>query len=86
VTPSTGTKVTLLPQSVSTERRLFPAARPGYHAGRRPADAGNRDPPEVLSPAEMLALLNQCQSTVTGIRNRALLTVLYRGGLRWQRP
>jgi site-specific recombinase XerD len=36
----------------------------------------------VLSPAEMLALLNQCQSTVTGIRNRALLTVLYRGGLR----
>jgi site-specific recombinase XerD len=30
----------------------------------------------------MLALLNQCPSTVTGIRNRALLTVLYRGGLR----
>jgi site-specific recombinase XerD len=38
---------------------------------------------EVLSGAEVKALLKGCSSRApTGIRNRALITVLYRGGLR----
>lgn len=39
-------------------------------------------PPEVLTNTEVLALLEACGSHLTGVRNRALLALLYRGGLR----
>lgn len=40
-------------------------------------------PAEVLTPAEVQALINACSPTSrTGVRNRALLTLLYRSGLR----
>jgi len=40
-------------------------------------------PAEVLTPAEVQALINACSpKSATGIRNRALLTFLYRSGLR----
>ena len=40
-------------------------------------------PVEVLSPGECARLLGACsRSCRTGVRNRALLTVMYRGGLR----
>ncbi len=42
-----------------------------------------RFPPEVLRDAEVRALMRTCgQYTVTGIRNRALIALLYRTGLR----
>ncbi|MCH7547739.1 MAG: phage integrase family protein [Planctomycetes bacterium] len=41
-----------------------------------------RFPPEVLSPEEIAAMMGACSDTPTGIRNRALITVLYRAGLR----
>src|SRR3954465_12788249 len=44
--------------------------------------AGRRFPPQVLTPAEVAALLEACPSTPNGTRNRALITVLYRAGLR----
>jgi len=53
-------------------------ARPG---ARRPRPT-RRLPPEVLTAAEVLALLDACGDWPTGVRNRALLAVLYRGGLR----
>jgi site-specific recombinase XerD len=60
-----------------------PAIRPGYHTGR---PAPNRDrtfPPEVLTGDEVKALIRACSNRApTGVRNRALITVLYRGGLR----
>ena len=38
---------------------------------------------EILSPQEATALIAACGArSPTGIRNRALLTLLYRGGLR----
>ena len=47
---------------------------------------GNKDhlyPPEVLSAAEMSALIAACPRTsATGLRNRALIVILWRGGLR----
>jgi integrase len=44
---------------------------------------GRRFPPEPLSPAEVDALLHACSRRApTGIRNRALIAVLYRSGLR----
>ena len=41
-----------------------------------------RLPPEVLSPEEIAAMMDACADTPAGIRNRALITVLYRAGLR----
>jgi site-specific recombinase XerD len=49
----------------------------------RPAKPKRRYPVEPLTPAEVARLLRQCSTTApTGIRNRALITVMYRGGLR----
>ena len=46
-------------------------------------NAGRRFPPEVLTDAEVRALLDACgDGTPTHARNRALIAVLYRGGLR----
>lgn len=40
-------------------------------------------PAEVLTPSEVQALINACSpKSRTGIRNRAMLTLLYRSGLR----
>jgi len=42
-----------------------------------------RLPVEVLSPAEVRSLINACSNRApTGIRNRALIAILYRCGLR----
>jgi integrase len=38
--------------------------------------------PEVLTNTEVLALLDACGSHLTGVRNRALLALLYWSGLR----
>src|SRR2546426_5931752 len=48
------------------------------------ASTGSRKlPAELLTPDEVRALIRACSATApTGIRNRALLVVLYRGGLR----
>ena len=48
-----------------------------------PANKGRKLPPELLTPEEVRALLGACSTTApTGIRNRALVVVLYRAGLR----
>jgi len=58
-------------------------ARTGRHARRTgPPRPKRRLPPEILTPAEVAALLAACEGTPRGVRNRALLAVLYRGGLR----
>ena len=56
---------------------------PGYHKGRPPANKGRKYPAEILTPDEIAALFSQISTTSSiGIRNRALITVLYRAGLR----
>ena len=45
--------------------------------------SGRTFPAEVLTPDEVQRLINACSAkSPTGIRNRALLTLLYRSGLR----
>lgn len=60
-----------------------PVTQPGYHAGRAPSNKGLSLPPEILTPDEVNSLMRACSNRApTGIRNRALIAVLYRGGLR----
>ena len=48
-----------------------------------PANKGRKLPPEPLTPDEVKALIRACSKrAATGIRNRALIVVLYRAGLR----
>ncbi len=61
----------------------------GYHAGREPANKGRSYPVEVLTDDEVRALIRACSNRApTGIRNRALIVVLYRAGCvlgrRWR--
>lgn len=50
---------------------------------RTPWNKGRTLPPEPLTPQEALSLLSACSAVApTGIRNRALLVLLWRGGLR----
>lgn len=52
-------------------------------AERTPGNKGQKYPAEVLRPEEVTALLRACSTRApSGIRNRALIAVLYRGGLR----
>jgi site-specific recombinase XerD len=57
----------------------MPKMRPGDEPGNK-----NRTfKPEPLSQDEVAAMLRLCSTRYpTGIRNRALITVLYRAGLR----
>lgn len=62
---------------ISATRRL------GSAPGQAPANKGRKFPAEPLTPAEANAIIGACSPrSQTGIRNRALLTVLYRCGLR----
>jgi len=55
---------------------------PGYHQGREP-NKGKRYPAEILTPEEVRSLFGQISITSSiGLRNRAVITVLYRAGLR----
>ena len=45
--------------------------------------SSRRRPPEVLTEAEVVALIRACSTRApTGVRNRALIAVLWRSGLR----
>ncbi|MGH3236189.1 MAG: tyrosine-type recombinase/integrase [Streptosporangiaceae bacterium] len=51
--------------------------------GMTPPNAGRKYPAEVLTAAEVAAVIGRCSPRApTGVRNRALLTLLYRSGLR----
>ena len=49
----------------------------------RPANRGQRYPAEILTADEVQALIRACSNRApTGLRNRALVVLLYRGGCR----
>lgn len=54
-----------------------------FVTGGTPPNKGKKLPGEVLTPDEISALLRQCsRKAPTGIRDRALITIMYRAGLR----
>lgn len=59
-----------------------PVTLPSYRLGREPANKGRKFPAEVLTADEVYALMDACGRGPAGIRNRALIAVLWRSGLR----
>ena len=58
-------------------------SRGAPHLCRREVPPMSRLPVEILTPAEVLSLIGASSAACpTGIRNRALLTILYRTGIR----
>ena len=58
-------------------------AAPMMSPGMTPPNKGRKFPAEVLTTGEVAAVIGRCSPKApTGIRNRALLTLLYRSGLR----
>jgi integrase len=81
-------KYTRLAASVTLTRKAaeVPGVKAGFgrrSAGEPSPTRGRRYAAELLTPAEVAAILDTCSRRApTGIRNRAMLTLLYRSGLR----
>jgi integrase len=63
-------------------RRRSPATIPGYLAGRAPHNKGMQYPPDPPRPEEIVVVMRQAGHDRHGLRLRALIAVLWRGGLR----
>jgi site-specific recombinase XerD len=66
----------------SAGRRRSPATFPGYHAGRAPRNKGMRYPADPPTVEEIVAVMRLTGERRHGWRLRALIVVLWRGGLR----
>jgi integrase len=63
-------------------RRRSPATMPGYHAGRAPRNKGQLYPADPPTVEEVVAVMRAAAHDRHGWRLRALIVVLWRGGLR----
>lgn len=67
-------------------RPLTAVNRPGARAGQQPANAGRTFPAEVLDRSDLDRLLDAAENNgycpIVGQRNRTLLIILWRSGLR----
>ena len=68
----------------SAGRRRSPATLPGFHAGRPPRNKGMYYPADPPTVEEIIAVMRQADDNRHGWRLRALIVVLWRGGLRIQ--
>jgi integrase len=76
--------MTVLPVLDAAGRRRSPATLPGYHAGRPPRNKGRLYPADPPTVEEIVAVMRQTRDDRHGSRLRALIVVLWRGGLRVQ--
>jgi site-specific recombinase XerD len=65
-------------------RRRSPATLPGFHAGRPPRNKGRLYPADPPIVEEIVAVMRQASDDRHGWRLRALIVMLWRGGLRIQ--
>jgi len=65
-------------------RRRSPATMPGYHAGRPPRNKGQLYPADPPTVEEIIVVMRAAGDDFHGVRLRALIAVLWRGGLRIQ--
>ena len=76
--------MTVSPVLDAAGRRRSPATLPGYHAGRPPRNKGRLYPADPPTVEEIIAVMRQTGDDRHGSRLRALIIVLWRGGLRIQ--
>jgi len=76
--------MTVLTVLDSAGRRRSPATLPGFHAGRPPRNKGMRYPADPPTVQEIIAVMREAGTDRHGARLRALIVVLWRGGLRIQ--
>jgi integrase len=76
--------MTVTPLLDSAGRRRSPATLPGYHAGRPPRNKGQQYPADPPTIEEIVAVMRQAGDDRHGSRVRALIAMLWRGGLRVQ--
>ena len=62
-------------------RRRSPAAMPGHNAGQSPTNKGQSYPADPPTVDEIVAVMRQTTADRHGLRLRALIAVLWRGGL-----
>jgi site-specific recombinase XerD len=65
-------------------RRRSPATLPGFHAGRAPRNKGMHYPADPPTVQEIVAVMREAGDDRHGRRLRAVMVVLWRGGLRVQ--
>ena len=63
-------------------RRRSPATMPGYLCGRAPKNRGMRYPADPPRAEEIIAVMRAAGANAHGLRVRALIAVIWRGGLR----
>jgi site-specific recombinase XerD len=63
-------------------RRRSPATLPGRLSGRAPRNKGMQYPPDPPRPEEIIMVMHHAGQARHGLRVRALIAVLWRGGLR----
>jgi integrase len=76
--------MTVSPVLDAAGRQRSPATLPGYHAGRPPRNKGRVYPADPPTVEEIIAVMRQTGDDRHGYRLRALIIVLWRGGLRIQ--
>jgi site-specific recombinase XerD len=76
--------MTASPVLDSAGRRRSPATMPGYHAGRPPRNKGMLYPADPPTVEEIVAVMRRAGDDRHGRRLRAIIVVLWRGGLRVQ--
>lgn len=68
---------------LAAKPRRSPITLPGYRLGMEPANKGKKYPAEILTRDEVGQLLTACSRRGNaGVRNQALIIVLWRAGLR----
>jgi integrase len=65
-------------------RRRSPATLPGFHAGRAPRNKGMLYPADPPTVEEIVCVMRHASEDPHGFRLRAMIVMLWRGGLRIQ--
>ena len=68
----------------SAGRPPSPATLPGYHAGRPPRNKGMLYPADPPTVEEIVCVMRHASENLHGFRLRAMIVMLWRGGLRVQ--
>jgi site-specific recombinase XerC len=66
----------------SAGRRRSPATLPGFHAGRAPRNKGMLYPADPPTVEEIVCVMRHASEDPHGFRLRAMIVMLWRGGLR----